>query len=258
MTTMTSIPTEAPRSATEWTRIRNVARLHFTNKWQTIGVPWTIMGAIFIVNLSIWWLVSSLVSSADATGASDGLAYNGSVFYIFVYMLIVAIQAISRTFPFALGFSVTRRDFYLGTSLAFLLLSLVYGAGLTLLSYIEDWSNGWGVNGRMFTASYVGIGPAWQRFFVFAVMFLIFFSIGMASATVYVRWKGNGLLIVGATMLVLLVAAIALTTWTQSWGRVGAWFVDAGTVGVVASLMIPTVIAAVIGYFILRRATPKN
>jgi len=257
MTTMTSIRT-APLTRTTSTRIWNAARLQFTNGWQAIGLPWLILGVIFLANLAIWVILYASTSGQDRADVSDGLQYSGATSYIFVYMLVVAIQAIARTFPFALGLSVTRRDFYLGTSVAFVIFSIIYGAGLTLLSYLEQWTGGWWVGGRMFTAVYYGSGPVWQRLFVFVAIFLFFFFVGMACATIYVRWKSTGLLVLGGVFLAIIVALVALTTWSESWGRVGQWFASSGPVGVVAWSLVPTVLAGVVGYFILRRATPKN
>jgi hypothetical protein len=257
MTTMTSIAT-APMTRTASSRIWNATRLQFTNAWQSIGLPWLILGIIFLANLAIWLLLYASTSGQDRADISKGLQYSGATSYIFVYMLIVAIQAINRTFPFALGLSVTRRDFYLGTSVAFVIFSVIYGGGLTLLSYVEQWTGGWGVGGRMFTAVYYGSGPVWQRLFVFVAIFLFFFFVGMASATVYVRWKSTGLVTLGGVFLAISVAFIALATWSKSWARVGEWFATSGPVGVVAWSLIPTVIAGVVGYVILLRATPKN
>ncbi|WP_349898545.1 ABC transporter permease [Parafrigoribacterium soli] len=258
MTTMTSAHTAVPEARTKANRVWNAARLQFTNGWQSIGLPWLVLAIIFFAYLAIWVILYTSTSGQDRKDLSDGLQYSGATWYIFVYMLVVAIQAIARTFPFALGLSVTRRDFYLGTSLAFVIFSVIYGCGLTLLSYLEDWTGGWGVGGRMFTAVYYGSGPFWQRLFIFVSIFLFFFFVGMASATLYVRWKATGLLSFGAVLLALGVGLIALATWSHSWERVGEWFATSGSVGVVAWMLAPTVLAAVVGYFVLRRATPKN
>ena len=257
MTTMTSIHT-APAARPASTRIWNAARLQFTNARQAIGLPWLILTIIFLANLAIWLILYASTSGQDRADVSEGLQYSGATSYIFVYMLVVAIQAISRTFPYALGLSVTRRDFYLGTSVAFVLFSFIYGGGLTLLSYIEEWTGGWGVGGRMFTAVYYGNGPVWQRLFVFVALFLFFFFVGMASATLYVRWRAAGLLTLGGVFLAIIVAFVGLATWTKSWGQVGEWFATSGPVGVVAWTLVPTVLSGAAGYFILRRATPKN
>lgn len=74
-------------------------------------------------------------------------------------MMVVAIQVLNLTFPFALGYGVARRDFYLGTTLSFVMLSVGYGALLTVLGYIEEATGGWGLGGKLFTAIYFSDGP---------------------------------------------------------------------------------------------------
>jgi hypothetical protein len=243
---------------TELQRVGRIVRLHFANPWTTIGLPWIILGSIFLVNLAIWWIIfASVTSASDRADVSDGLQYSGASFYVFVYMLVVAVQAISITFPFALGYGVTRRDYYLGTALNFVILSAIYSLGLTLLSVIEKLTNGWGMGGRMFTAVYFGDG--WpQRLYLFFVGFLFFFFIGSLFASVYVRWKANGLVALFIGLGVLVVAVVALATFTQGWGVVGAFFGQAGLVGSVSWSLVITALAAVAGFLVLRRATPRG
>jgi hypothetical protein len=242
-------------------RILAVVRLHVANRYSVFAVPWMIMGGIFLINVAIWWIIFASVSSeADRADARDGIAYSGALFYIFVYMLVLGIQAVAFTFPFALGFSVTRRDFWLGTSLTFVTLSAAYSAGLTVLAAIEVATDGWGLGGTMFATFYFGGEDAsWlERFGLYFATYLFFYFVGAAIATIYQRWRNNGMLVLFGTLGLVLVAGIALVSFTNSWPSVGAWFASNGPTGVIAWTLVPTAVAAVTGYFILRRATPKN
>jgi hypothetical protein len=259
MTTATLSPAlpQASRSA-ELSRIWNVVRLHFVNTSTTIIVPWIVMGSIFALNLMIWAIIYSAAAPEDRAEIAEGTQWSGSIFYIFVYMLVVAVQAIATTFPFALGFSVTRRDYYLGTALAFIMLSGGYAIALTVLAFLEDVTNGWGLNGRMFTTVYFG-GDVWyDRLFVFFVGLAFFFFVGSIFAAVWVRWKQYGLLGLAIGLALLAVGAVAIITFSESWPAVLEWLIANGPVGVVAWLLVPTAISAVAGFFLLRRATPKN
>jgi hypothetical protein len=239
-------------------RIWKVVRLNLVNRSSTIWVPTMILGFIWLVNYAIWWIIYSSSSPADRSHSVQNTQYSGGEFYIFIYMLVLAIQIIAITFPFALGFSVTRRDFYLGSALTFLILAAAYSVGLTFLGYVEQWTNGWGLGGHLFTAVYFGSGTFWQRLFVIFVGLLFCMFVGGASATIFMRWRVNGLIIAGAILAVLVVGAVALITWTQSWPAVGRWFINEGSFGVVAWLLIPAAIAGLAGFFVLRRATPKS
>jgi hypothetical protein len=239
-------------------RIWRVVRLNLVNKWTTIWVPVMIMGFIWLVNYLIWWIIWAATPAAERAHAMDGTQWSGGGFYVFVYMLVVGIQVISMTFPFALGYSVTRRDFWIGSALTFLMLSAGYAVGFTILSFIEEWTNGWGLGGHLFTSVYFGGGGFWERLFIVFVTMAFFFFIGATSGTLFMRWRVNGLLIAAALLVLLLVGAVALITFTDSWPAVGDWFLRMGPTGVVAWLLVPTAIAALAGFFILRKSTPKS
>jgi hypothetical protein len=253
---MSTITEHAP--ATPLRRILNVVRLHLANPWTTILLPWMVVGIIFLANLAIWVIIFTNIDPADKADTSEGMQWSGASMWIFVYMMVVAVQAIAITFPFALGYGVTRRDYYLGSAVAFVLLSAMYAAGLTILSVIEEATGGWGLGGRMFTAAYFGDGPWFERLFIYFVAMLFFFFVGAAVATVWVRWKANGLTAFFIALGALLIGLAALFTFTQTWHLVGNFFAGAGFLGSYAWSLVLTAIAGVTGFFILRRATPKS
>lgn len=257
MTTATAQFTRV-KPTTELQRIGRVVKLHFANPWTTIGLPWMILGIIFAANLAIWLIILASISrQADRSGVGDGMQYSGSTFYIFIYMLIVAIQAINLTFPFALGVGVTRRDYYLGTAVAFILLAAMYSVGLAILGVLERVTNGWGIGGRMFTAVYYG--DDWlQNVYVFFVGMLFFFFVGAAFGAVFVRWRGTGLTFAFIILGAIAIGVLALVGLTNNWATVGDFFAAAGLVGSLSWSLVITAIAGVVGFVVLRRATPRG
>ncbi len=239
-------------------RIWRVVRLNLVNKWTTLYVPIIIMGFIWLVNWLVWWIIWAASPPADRADAMDGTQWSGGAFYIFVYMLVVGIQVISATFPFALGYSATRRDFALGSGLTFLMLAAGYAIGFTLLSGVEEWTNGWGLGGHLFTSVYFGGANLGERLFVVFGAMLFFFAVGAFSGALFMRWRMNGILVAGAAVALLVVGVVALITFTQSWPAVGDWFATSGPVGVTAWLLIPTAVAAGGAYRALARATPRS
>jgi hypothetical protein len=211
MTTTAIRPTRALGPS----RILSVFKLQFVNRWTTVWIPLLILGAILLMNIAIWALIlGNLSADADRAEVQEGFQYSGASSFIFIYLFVVAVQAMNLTFPFAQGFSATRRDYYLGTSLAFAAYSLGYGALLTVLSFLEEWTGGWGLGGRMFTAVYFSDGPWYERLFVFAGAVLFFFMVGVAFATVYVRWKAAGLTAAFVVFGVLLCCSSELQHWS--------------------------------------------
>lgn len=248
-----------PATRTPAARLVSVMKLHFANPWTSITLPWIILAAIFVTNLAIWLLIFMNTPASAHADIANGFQWSGASLYIFVYMMVVAIQAINITFTFALGYGVTRRDFYLGTALQFMLLSAMYAVGLTILAEIEKATNGWGLGGRMFTAAYFGSDLQWyQQFFVFFALMLFFFFVGAAFGAVFVRWKATGITLVLIGLGLILVAIGYVLTVTESWPIVGEFFATNGFLGTYAWSLIVTVVAAIAGYLILRKATPRN
>jgi len=238
-------------------RIWNVVKLNTANPWTTILLPTMIMGIVFVLNLAIWWTIFTAAGPENVENVSKGLQYSGATTWVFIYMMVVAIQAVNLTFPFALGYGVTRRDFWLGSSVTFILLSAMYAIGLSILAWIEDATNGWGFGGRLFTSVFWGDDP-WQRLVIFFVAFLFFFFFGAAIGTVYVRWKATGVTFFFVALGVVLVAGVILVTFTSNWAMIGNFFATAGLFGTYLWSLVITAISAVAGFFILAKATPRN
>ena len=258
MTTTTTATTMIPARGSSRNRILAVTRLHFVNRFAMFGLPSMILGFILLANIAIWYLILAATDPSDPVHHGQGFSYTGAIFYIFIYMMIVAVQAVNRTFPFALGYGVTRRNFWLGTSLAFVLLAVLYSVLLTVLSVIELWTNGWGAGGHMFVPTYFDGGAWYLRFVLYLLVFLLCLFVGSAAAAIYVRWRSTGMIAYFAGLAIILLGVIALVTLTGSWVAVGAWLDASGALGLAAWSLVISAVSAIAGYFILRRATPKN
>lgn len=255
---MSTIPQPNSTAGANLRRIVSVTRLHLTQRFTLLVLPLIILGFIFLVSYIIWVILFTALGLADAIEPDEGIQVSGGSLFIFVYMMIVAVQAVNLTFPFALGYGVTRRDFFLGTSLAFVLLSVYYATIMTVLAAIERATGGWGIGGSMFDVIYFGAESALQQFALFLLLFLFFFFLGAATASVYVRWKAPGMYVFFASLTLILLGLVALATTTESWPLVGEWLVTNGAMGVAAWSLVPTTLSAIAGFLILRRATPKN
>lgn len=242
-------------------RLRNVVRLHLANPFTILVTPLMVLGIIFLANWVIWLLVRSASPSdpESVAGVSQGLQWSGASMWTFVYMMIVAIQAMNLAFPFALGFGSTRRDFSLGTGVTFLGLSAGWALLYTGLAMIEKATNGWGLGGTMFNAFYFGLDEPWGvRLFNTFVAFLFFFAIGSVFGAIYVRYRARGLTLFFLALALVLIGLIALATLTSSWGAFAEFFVAIGWFGGYALSLPLSLVAGVAGHLILRRATPRS
>jgi hypothetical protein len=82
--------------------------------------------------------------------------------------------------------------------------------------------------------------------------------VGSAGAAVWVRWRATGLIVFFFLIGVLLIGALALVGLTDNWPAVGNFLGAAGAFGIALWLLVPAVVSALAGYFILRRATPRS
>ena len=246
------------REDSTMTRIWNVARLHLVNRMTYLWLPWIILGSAFAVSLSIWAIIRSTGVTDGVDGTSNTPQISGALLSILVYLMVAAVMAINLTFPFALGFSVTRRDFYLGTALTFVLISAINAVPLTILGAIEQATNGWGLRGLLFTAPWMGGGNAIEHWLGYFALQLFFCFVGAAIATIYMRWRVNGMVIFWIAGSVVLVGVFAYIAYTNSWAAIGSWLIATGTTGAIAWSLLVTALAGLAGFAVLRRATPKN
>jgi hypothetical protein len=240
-------------------RIWNVVRMHLVDKRTYVGIPWIIVAGAFLITV----VISNIIGYATGNGlggaeATENQRYSWAVLAPQWYLIVVAVQSIAFSFPFALGYSVTRREFYLGTSLLFVLISAFNAVAFTLLTQVEKLSHGWFMGTYMFNALWFGIDDWWVDLLAFFVMQLLVFFVGASVATIYMRWRMPGMLVFWVSFAALLVGSVALITYTNSWPAVGTWFAAQGTAGVFLWLLVPAVLAGVGGYLALRKATPKN
>jgi hypothetical protein len=233
--------------------------LHLVDRRTYIGIPWLIVGAAFLISI----VVSNIIGYATGNGlggaeATASQRYSWALLAPQWYLIVVAVQSIAFSFPFALGYSVTRREFYLGTSLLFVLISGFNAVAFTLLTQVEKLTNGWFMGTYMFNALWFGIDGWWVDLLAFFVMQMLVFFVGASVATIYMRWRMPGMLVFWVSFAAVLLGSVSLITFTNNWPAVGIWFAAQGIAGIFLWLLVPTALAGVGGYLALRKATPKS
>ncbi|WP_084106154.1 hypothetical protein [Demequina sp. NBRC 110056] len=255
--TATDTVTTRPATASAARRMLNVARLHVANPVPTLVLPVFITLVIFGLNAAIWALVVNIAGGADNLD-SNAFSYNGGITWIIVFMMVVAVQAMNLTFSYAIGLSVTRRDYYLGTCLYFLALAVGHSAWLTGMAAIERSTDGWGVGGYFFAPF-----GMWQESLAiialgYVTTMLLSFSIGAAVATMWVRWRAYGLYAFFLGLAVVLVGAGWAITAADAWPSVGDFLVSTPLEQLFLWTLPLTALCGVVGFLLLRRATPRG
>jgi hypothetical protein len=225
-------------------RLRAVAHLHTVNLPATVGWPWGIMASSFVINLVLFALIGDRMEGDATTG---GLAS------LYVTVMAVAAGWITQVFPFALGMSVTRREFYLATCGYAAIQAVAFAVPLYLLDLVENATGGWGVSMHFFGVIEVYNGPL--QVLVFTVPLLLMSFVGIFGGVIFNRWGSNGMFaLLLATGLVLGAVAV-LITWRDAWPATGRWFGDQ-TAGLLFAgwPLLASLVLAGTGYLIIRRS----
>ena len=234
--------------------IWRIVRLHCVNPSIFFGVPWLILGGAWAVTMVIALIINSAGASAEDL---DGMRYSWAVLSPQWYLVVVGVQAIGLTFSFALGFGTTRRDFWLGTSAMFVIVSFLNGVAIATLVQIEKATDGWGIGIAMFDSLWYGQQGWLTDFYTTLAMQLLVLFLGASVTTVYMRWRMRGMLILLFSAIALLLAFIAIATFTSSWAALFEWFGSIGLVGGFSVVLAFAVACAIGGYLVIRRATPR-
>ncbi|OLT45490.1 hypothetical protein BJF85_18595 [Saccharomonospora sp. CUA-673] len=217
-------------------RILNVARIQLVNKVMVIGLPLFILLCVFAVNLALFLAV-------PFPEPEDGMAMTGAVISIYIATAIVHVQTMSQTLPFALGMSITRRDFVFAAGAVVVGQALLYGVVLWVMRLLERATGGWGVNVAMFDLAFMETANPLTQILVFAAPFLFVSFCGLWAGIVFQRWGQLGVWVWILSFAAVLVGATAVVGWQDWWSSVGSFFTDTPTVVLLG--VYPTVIAVV-------------
>ncbi|RAN72648.1 hypothetical protein B5P43_32485 [Bacillus sp. SRB_336] len=220
--------------------------MQLINKWTFLGTPGVILASSFAVSLAIWALIPNSV----------GVKYSGAGQAVMWYFFALGIQSMALSFPFSQGLSISRRNFFLGTVGLFAVVAAGVAGLYVALGAVEQATNGWGLQGRMFALQWVADQPWFVQQFFYFVLMMFLFLVGFWGATLYKRWRGTGVLVAGLSLAAVLVGAAALTTWQGWWGPLGAWIITLTPLDIGLWILVLAVLLGVGSYLTLRRATP--
>ncbi|WP_424937694.1 MULTISPECIES: hypothetical protein [Bacteria] len=226
-------------------RILKVVRLQLINKQTFVWVPLIVLGSALAISVAIYAMIPV-----------DTPKYGGGGQAPLWYFFAMGLSALTLTFPFSQAMSITRRDFFLGTMVAATLGALLMAAAFLVGGWIEDVTNGWGVNGYVFRFPWLWeAGPLAAGLFYFALA-MFFFVIGFTGATIYKRWGAAMTTVVSVGSGLILVALAFLVTRLELWGQVGQTIVWLGALGLTLWALVVIAVLMAISYLVLRRATP--
>ncbi|MFD2443251.1 hypothetical protein ACFSO7_04560 [Bacillus sp. CGMCC 1.16607] len=223
---------------------QGVLRMYLRDKWAWFLIPNIILFSVFLLNL----IVSLLISS-------DEKMYTGGVSYIFFYMLVMGIIVVTQTFPYAIGMSIRRTDYFLGTVVMGVAINILFGIMLVILSVIENATNGWGGKVHFFHFPYLNDGSLLEQLTTYVILLINLFFIGLLISSTSRRFGAKGLLIAIISILLVLSVVALLVTYNGVWMDIFQWFAKFTAVQIAYWLILPTLLYMLLTFVLLRRAT---
>lgn len=227
----------------------DVVRMQSVSWPATVGWPLGILALSFGANLAIFGLIG------DAAPPED--RFTGGVASIYLVMLIGYLQSMTQFFPFALGLSVTRREFWNGTALLVALQAFGFGALLVALLAVERATGGWGIELEFFGLGFMEQSNVLTQWLAYSVPFLALSAMGVLVGVVLKRWGATGMYVQAVGSALLLVGAILALTWRSWWDDLGRFFTDQSTLALLVGYPFAiAVLLAAASFLTIRRATP--
>ncbi|MFC5649229.1 hypothetical protein ACFPYJ_08810 [Paenibacillus solisilvae] len=227
-------------------RLNAVLYMQWRGKVFWLLMPWIILGSSFVVNIIVGLFMAE----------NNDKFYSGGITSIFIYMLVIGIITLTQSFPFALGLSVRRTDYFLGTTLTAFIVSVLTAIILSLLSYLEaDVTNGWGVHLHFFKLPYLNDGSLFQQLAIYLIgMFHIFF-LGFVIASLHRRHGKTGMTLGAIIALVAGTVGTFLINRYELWDNIFNVLRELTAFQIAIWLLPLTVCYMIISFLFLRRAT---
>ncbi|MEH7253433.1 hypothetical protein V7111_15000 [Neobacillus niacini] len=225
--------------------IQSVLKMYYRDKWAWFLIPNLILFSVFLLNFII-----SLFIPGDEEFYSGGGAS-----YIVIYMLVLGIIVVTQTFPYAIGMSIRRTDYFLGTVVMAVVTNILYAILLVILSAIENATNGWGSQFHYFHLPYLNDGTLLEQFTIYIILFINFFFLGFLISSLTRRFGGKGILIAAISSILISSAIVLFVTYYEAWMDIFQWFASYTAIEIAYWLILPTLLYICLPYLLLRRAT---
>ncbi|GAA1250282.1 hypothetical protein GCM10009676_41140 [Prauserella halophila] len=224
-----------------------VARIQLVNARMVLGLPLLVLACVLAANIVIFMAIQM----------PGEPAITGALVSVYIVTLVTHIQTMTQMFPFALGISVTRRDFVAAAGLVVVGQALLYGVIIWVMALIEGATGGWGLGLAMFDLPFLQESNVVTQVLVYAGPFLLLSFAGLWAGIVFHRWGQLGVWVLGLALGALLVGLMALVGSQGWWQQVFDFFAETPTLLMFAGY--PTLIAAILAaatYATSRRAVP--
>ncbi|MDQ0892359.1 hypothetical protein QFZ81_007447 [Paenibacillus sp. V4I9] len=223
--------------------MNQVVKLHMRNKMASWAIPWIIIGANFLLNLII--ALSLEIGESINTGA---------IASIFIYTFVAGTITIKETFPFALGLSIRRKDYFFGTAVTAIIVNVSSALALAILSVIEEATNGWWVRLHLFKIQFLNDLSLLGTWGIYLIILLHMYFLGFAISSLHRRFGSASMYIFFTSLLLIGTIGFYIFTHFGLWGGLLDWIIHSYMD--IFWWMVPLVVVYLVAaYGLLRRAT---
>lgn len=223
-------------------RVGSVLKMHYRDKFMWVYLPWIILSCSFIVNI----IISSMV---------DETIHSGGIASLFIFMLVAGTIVLSQTFPFAIGFSIRRTDFYTGTMVMITLISGFTSILLLIFAAIENATSGWGSGLHFFTLPYLNDGNLIEQFIIYFTLLIHMFMMGFSIASIHRRFGRNGMYIFFTASFLVSTVLGFLLTYNSWWLDIFEWLGAKTAFELALWMALPIVVYMLVSYGLLRKSS---
>ena len=225
--------------------ITGIVRMHLRNRLSWFFTPAMMLCISFVITLFIGLLIGG-----------DATTYSGAIASIYIYMFILGIITLRETFPLALGFSVRRTDYFLGTLVTIVAVSAAWAIALLLLAFIENGlTRGWGIGLHFFYLPYVSDGPFGRPLGIYFVVLLHMYVLGFVIGSIFQRFGRAGMYVFFTIVFLLCSVGTVILTYFRWWGRLFGSLAGQSAFTIALWLVPLIAVYAFISYLLLRKAT---
>ncbi len=229
--------------------VRTVVKMHTRDPLIWFSWSWGML-----IQLLLTLIVVLMIRLLGGGGKTSVYAGGGGLVVICAIMFVVGIVTVNDTFPFALGFSVRRTDYVLGTTVMAVAVSAGAAVLLLLCSLLERVTGGLGVELHYFNPPYLNDSSLIEQLCISFVFIANMYFLGFVIGSIYQRFGRAGTLFF--LLVVFLLMSIFSFVWAylRWWGAFFHWF-SQYTAFELALLLLPvTAFYLLVSYLLLRRA----
>jgi hypothetical protein len=197
--------------------VKRSLRLYLSNRSYVLFTPMFILLGMTAVSIALALVMGIAWGLPLPADAQEGFRYNqGSIYSIPGFLISLGALAMNRNFAMSLAFGSTRRHFWLGTSIGFVVTALVTAVASVGFLAAELVTNHWFIGARAFDVAILGDGDYRQAFVMIFVLSLLSMFLGALFGTTFRAFGAVWTTVLSIVFGLVLLGLVTITVWQWS------------------------------------------